>query len=843
MSATIHLCCGSSHPASGGPLMDSDTAIRVAASQRSDDQQAQPPVASDDSLATAANILKNQLLRAGIKSVAVSTNSADVERTNYITLLLRTQLPASLSSVARSMSQMNPEGYFIRSDGRKVLIVGNTSVAVRHGVYDYLEQLGFRYFQPGEEWEIIPVVKTIFPNYERLNQPDYHTRMLANGHGFLKNDTLSARFQNWADANRLGGFFQLNIGHIYQQIVANNKSEFEAHPEYFGAPVKKGEIPVTPKFNVANAGLVELVKRDALYRIKESARIGRPLMMLSMEPSDGSAGYCMSEACKGIGGISEQVFYLANEVARHLQKHHPGMLVGSFAYNEHILPPKFPMEKNVFVMVTNGFNRTQYTTVQLLQQWKKKLPKVGVYEYLNVYEWDNDMPGKPLASQLSFVKKSIKDYYRAGASAYLAETNVGWVNKGLGQYVVSKLLWNVDVNVDSLEDEYYNLCFGTVAPTVRKLYQSFATAPKAVLSDNLLAEWIDLIQLADRQNRSPQVAARLHHIKLYLHYLVLYKKLKANPTPALMTELLSFANRTMNISAFATVPVMASLPKSMGFPKLSYYSNPNQQWRKATSPVANSEADRLIAGDRSSLQVVKGLRLQVEAARFENSQLTGNTPAGSIKKPGVTFVGLTRFIVRINKQSNQNLIELMGGLSAKTNAGQPNTIKVYDFGLFQSIKAEANVLLLHEQRSMQVKESFSLASLKPGLYIIEVEDMQRAFNISMSGDLHYNVAVSQDLILQTSSVTGLNNMILFVPEGTSQFVINKTKSLRVQSPTGRILDFADNKNSSHVIEVKKGEAGHWLLFYQAGVLNLEGVPPYLGIDPQRYLKPITDSSN
>jgi hypothetical protein len=44
--------------------------------------------------------------------------------------------------------------------------------------------LGFRYLLPGEIWEQIPSLKSIFRKTEILTKPDYNWRSIANGHGY-----------------------------------------------------------------------------------------------------------------------------------------------------------------------------------------------------------------------------------------------------------------------------------------------------------------------------------------------------------------------------------------------------------------------------------------------------------------------------------------------------------------------------------------------------------------------------------------------------------------------------------------------------------------------------------
>ena len=230
------------------------------------------------------------------------------------------------------------------------------------------------YFLPGETWQIIPSISSPFIKYEKLTQPLFEFRSLANGHGYYRNKKVENNFNFWAKANQMGGSFPIRVGHSYQTIVSNNAESFKQHPEYFAGKVAKGTLPVTGKFNVANKQLVDLVVNDAKQRLAVFKKTGQFMNMVSMEPSDGS-GFCTTPECLKIGNSSDQVFYLTNTVAKAIQKDYPGIWVGNLAYNEHIEPTKFDLEPNVFVMVTNGFNRTKYTTNELLEKWNKKAKK------------------------------------------------------------------------------------------------------------------------------------------------------------------------------------------------------------------------------------------------------------------------------------------------------------------------------------------------------------------------------------------------------------------------------------------------------------------------------------
>jgi Domain of unknown function (DUF4838) len=675
-----------------------------------------------------------------------------------------------------------------------------------------------------------------------LTQPFYETRVLANGQGFYKNKKVESDFNFWAKANRLGGAFQIRTGHSYQTIVSDNAETFKQHPEYFAGTVAKGTLPPIGKFNVANKQLVDLVISDARRRLEVYKRTGQFMSMISMEPSDGG-GFCTLPECLKIGNASDQVFYLANAVARDIQKDYPGIWVGSLAYNEHIEPTKYKLEPNIFVMVTNGFNRTKYSTNELIAKWSKKAKKTGVYEYLSVYAWDNDLPGRSNATNLDFLKKSIQGYYESGATAYLGETTIGWISKGLGQYVTSKLLWDYRLNVDSLADDFYSKSFGSASPVIKRLFKSWESSPKGLISDNALAEWLGWINEADQMTNDNRVKARLNYFKIYLHYLVLYKKLKTNPTTENLNQVMGYAFRTFDISAFATVPVMVALPFYSGFKGYGLYDKKEHPWMRNATPLNEKEVNSMFINDLKSIKKVEGLQVFEYGKKFNKIEKVKVSAKMKPGNPVPSFTGETGFLIRIGKKSKDNFFEIKSGYAARPPDAKPVTIKVYNFLQYQLLKEEADIIFSAEQSEKLVNKTISLEKLEAGDYLVKVEDRFKMFSLKFSPPISFSVIMSAEKSLLTSSVTGLNTFYFSVLPKAKRFVIHKSKVLKLLSPSGRILEYTENRQESIVVEVNENEIGLWQIFAQAGDLYIEGVPPYLGVFPERMLLPSDQGKN
>lgn len=783
------------------------------------------------------NILRDELTKAGFAEIPIADLKWDGSGKGQVVLALRSTLADLKIPFGTALAKMGPEACQVFNYRGNVIITGNSVLALRHGVFFYLEKLGFRYFLPGEDWSIVPRRPNLFQAVNLIGEPDYEYRRFANGHGYNKNKILEERFNFWHIANRLGGAFDVTINHTYQVIVANNRDVFMKHPEYFAGQVEKGQIPANPKFNVGNPELVELIKRDAIKRIEAVKNRRLPIEMISMEPSDGG-GYCEKPECKALGTVSDQVYFLANEVAKHIRREYPGIWVGVLAYNQHIVPTRFSLSPNMFVMVTNGFNRSKYSTRELLRLWGKKVRKIGVYEYLSVYEWDNDLPGRPLATQIDYLKTSIRNYYQDGARSYLGETTIGWVNKGLGQYVASRLLWNTRSNIDSIISDFYSMCFEKAASPMRKLFSALENAPRGYLSDNDLAKWIDLVKEADRLSISVKVKKRILYVKEYLHYLVLYKRLKSFPSAEAMHEVLAYANRTFTNASFATLPAMISLPRYSGFPSMGLVAGREQRWQSHTIPPNAQEIDNWLIEDRQSLQTVNGLKVFQEADYFRLVRPDEAAKQRSPDNPFRTFVGSTKFLLRVSERSALNHLVIKSGFSARPAQDQPVTIKVYSYSQYRKIKSESDVIIADTQWSSKVVKQVSLGSLSPGNYLLEVEDYLKIFSIGFSGKIQVNTILSEEKIIETNSSGGLNTFYFYAPASVSNFIVHKSKVLQLRSPAGRVIDLRDNSSRSEVVEVKKNEVGVWMIYGQAGGIHIEGIPPYLSMDPSKLLIPV-----
>ncbi|HEX2845631.1 MAG TPA: DUF4838 domain-containing protein [Chitinophagaceae bacterium] len=784
-----------------------------------------------DSVSLAVKSLFNELAGAGGYSYEVNPLSNFKGR--GIAFVLTTQAERNKIYLPAGIRTMGPEGIYIKGNATSIIIAGNSSLALREAIYFYLEKLGFRWFSPGDEWKIIPRVTSVYKDIYILTQPDYEYRSFFLGHGYNRSEKIEQDFTEWYVANRLGGAFPVGLGHSYDRIVSRNKQAFLAHPEFFAQKTPKGSIPANPKFNVAASGLVDLIRQDALSQANEKSAVS-PLFMLSMDASDG-AGFCTTPACQVIGTPSDQVYYIANQAANAIRKSYPMGWIGCLAYSEYITPTKLNLADNIFVMVTNGFNKSAYTTEQLIGAWKAKVSKVGVYEYLSVYEWDFDMPGQSKGGKPGYLQNSIQKFYNAGARSYLGESVMGWVSRGLGQYVLSRLLWDTKVNVDSIRNDFFRLCFEDASVPLSKLYSQWENYEHNIPLDNDLAGWISLVDEADRLAKTNAVKERIGFIKRYIHYIVLYKNVKANPgNESAMDDILNYSWRNFERPAFSTLPAMISLPAYNSFSKKSLKSTGSASWKKNGTPLSSDETDADFLKDKQSIKRIDGLQTFSQSSKMMPARSSLALKEKKYEVSGHAFSGNTEFMVQLQNKSDNNYITISSGYAAGATTAQLVQVSIFNAGA----SSGEPPLIEFVQKKKSYWDKIPMGALPPGHYRVVITDRKSIFSIKFSEGILFSVITRADAKILTTSIFGLNTFYFYVPSGIKRFQLIKTGTMSLLSPSGRLIDLKNNSDAT--FDVMANENGIWKITKQKGMLYLQGVPPYLGFDPLSMLIPASN---
>ena len=402
------------------------------------------------------------------------------------------------------------EAFAIRTDSKRLRLIGATDLGVSHAVFRFLESLGCRWFFPAKAWEVVPKIDRLEVNINETDRPVILSRRIWIGYGHY-DKRFRADYEAWARHNRMAMSRRIACGHAWQAVILANQKEFDAHPEY--RALVMGERQGW-QLCVSNPAVRKLAVDWALNLLRRFPDRD----MVSMETSDGH-GHCECEQCLKLGSVSDRAFGLANEVARAVDREFPGKMVGMLAYSDHSEPPQAPLEPNVYVQSTAGFINGKYTFEELVDLWKVKCKNYGFYEYFSVWLWDFDMPLKGRGGDLKYIQDRIKLYDQVGATSLDCESGNNWGPHGRGYYIANKLMWNPKADLDALLADFYDKAFGPAAAAMERYYERMHKGNEPLLSEHLLAMALrDLQEATTLAQDRPDVLARLDHLKQYHHY-------------------------------------------------------------------------------------------------------------------------------------------------------------------------------------------------------------------------------------------------------------------------------------------------------------------------------------
>jgi hypothetical protein len=427
----------------------------------------------------------------------------------------------------------DPEAFVIEAQGSKLYLIGKTDFGVIAAIYTLLDNIGVKWFAPGDKWENVPQPKAL--ELAALNAsssgPSYKSRLMFSNYGVNSTPQepgkREAEVVLWMLRNRMGGSAYVQNQHNEEIIPP---ALFETNPEYF-AKTTKG-----PYLSQAKDGrlkrelarhkpeVVELAVKNAIKYFEENKGKGSTYDTYSLETGDGITPD--EEGVEQFGNATDLNFWFANEVAKGLEKAgYKDKWVGILSYHDHADVPSFDLHPQVSPVLTNGLTPyTKLTTEERLDGFRaRKANRLGVYDYFNVASWSLNWPGSSNAGNAPVVAANLKRWHEHGARVFQAESTDSWGDGGPGNYIMARMLWDVNGDPSKELDEYYQGAFGPVAPEVRALYEDwsrFATRYMPRYRRDEMAYWHSLISTADAKLKDqPVMRSRLNDLKRYYLYI------------------------------------------------------------------------------------------------------------------------------------------------------------------------------------------------------------------------------------------------------------------------------------------------------------------------------------
>lgn len=266
---------------------------------------------------------------------------------------------------------------------------------------------------------------------------------------------------------------QLKNCHTFNKLLPPSEF-FKGHPEYYslvnGVRQDIGWQPC-----LSNPDVLRIVTERVLKRIRENPGV----RIFGVSQEDGGKGPCQCPKCKALddaeGSPSASVIAFVNKVAEAVEKEFPDVIIETLAYQYSTLPPKtIRPRKNVMIcLCANGeFSKplaeSRYPEsiafVKALREWRSYANYLYVWDYVLNYKFQHHaFPNIPVIqpNMRLFRDCGVTHVFEQGC---YASERTDFAE--LKAWLLAKLLWNPDQDVDTLIARFCRGFYGAAAPDV-----------------------------------------------------------------------------------------------------------------------------------------------------------------------------------------------------------------------------------------------------------------------------------------------------------------------------------------------------------------------------------------
>jgi Domain of unknown function (DUF4838) len=360
-------------------------------------------------------------------------------------------------------------------------------------VYTLLEKhYGVRWLWPGPTGEIIPKRdKIILP--KKVNQrgkPSFAWRHIW-WYSITQPKAIRGELSLWYMRNKLGIGFGTHgsFAHSWVRYMDGNK-HFEAHPEWYAlirgkrTPYRKDKkgktIGMGRQVCTSNPEVVALFVRKLRERYDPKDDV-----LASISPNDGS-GFCECAKCKALdhpelygplegydGQVhSDRIFTFVNAIAREIRKTHPRLRLAIYSYTYLRPSPRTikKLEPNIVIGTTqiSAFYSDPAHKAhdrKRIEEWVARGGVMLTREYMGDYHWLHF-----IHPQTAILAEDLRYQKSKGFAGFTSESGVDFASNHMNYYVMARLLWNVDQDLDALIADFCKSAFGPASAKMSAYY-------------------------------------------------------------------------------------------------------------------------------------------------------------------------------------------------------------------------------------------------------------------------------------------------------------------------------------------------------------------------------------
>jgi len=432
----------------------------------------------------------------------------------------------------RSMNAEADE-IIIKVSNGDLILSGGDSRSTLYAVYTLLENyLGCRFYAP--DVELIPesshirIPKDINYRYTpRITTRTVHSRLYYENREFAD----KRRVTHEAFPGYVPGYGV----HTFNRFVPPNKY-YQVHPEYYA--LRDGRrIPT--QLCLTNTDVKEIVKNAVASVLNQYP----DHKVISVSTNDNTQ-YCQCESCMAIDDREESQAGTVIEFVNEIAAAFPDKTISTLAYQYTRKAPKHikPRENVLITLASIECDRSAPIEEKCqdfaadLMDWGKLTDNIRIWDYTT--QFTNFLAPFP---NIHTLQPNIR-FFRDNNARWIFEQHSHHPSElfELRSYITAQLLWNPDINLDSIITDFLSGYYEEAAPYVQNylttiheelrrdsnfflfLYGDPAQGFKSFLRPEMLQQYDHWYNEAEKAvEGNPQVAERVHRARLSTDYSIL----------------------------------------------------------------------------------------------------------------------------------------------------------------------------------------------------------------------------------------------------------------------------------------------------------------------------------
>lgn len=381
-----------------------------------------------------------------------------------------------------TVDNLEPNEFIIQNKKGILSFQGGSDKGVLYGVYTFIEDvLEVKWYTYTD--------KSLGQNSVSLNS-DFYLKSTPSFEfrSIYANDLL--QHNDYADFHKINYFFEGRklYAHSFDDFVSPEKY-FTNHPEYFAEVNGKR---IKDQLCLSRPEIYEIVKNELAQKIKQNPDVKN----WSFSQND-NLHVCQCSLCRKVinndNDFSEILIPFVNKLAQE----YPNIIISTLAFNQSMRPPKSLIpNKNVevifcianydrFYSFGEAKDEKSVLTYSSFKKWVKISNNVFIWDYtVNFFNTISPFPNIQTFQKTlqQFSNHKVKGVFMQGVGEQVGEFSE------LKAYLLSKLLWDVDVNTEAATKEFMKHYYG---PGWESLYSYLNSIHQRNKGKFFLSNWED----------------------------------------------------------------------------------------------------------------------------------------------------------------------------------------------------------------------------------------------------------------------------------------------------------------------------------------------------------------